>query len=104
MHEIDRSFRAKRMEAAERRARALRRRVLAGAAATVLVGLGAAAFVGRDYWLPAPDQPAATAQAPADTTAKPADEAVAKPRPVFVNPIIDLAGDPLIIRLAQASD
>jgi hypothetical protein len=96
MHEIDRSFRAKRVETAERHARAVRRRVAGSLLATLAVALAVGGYFGWRYWPSPPEQPAATAERPGDETAPTAAKA---PKPVFVNPIIDLAGDPLIIRL-----
>lgn len=97
MHEIDRSFRARRIRAAERQAQATRRRAVL-AALMVVLGV-AAGFAGWTYWPSGEAAVTATgAQVPGETAAdKP-------PKPVFVNPIIDLAGDPLIIRFAGASE
>jgi len=99
MHEIDRSFRAKRVAAEEKHARVLRRRIVAAALGVVALGLGGTAFLLREYWVPVPDAP------PADTETATTEPAVpALQKPVFVNPIIDLAGDPLIIRLGDSSE
>src|SRR5262245_21274987 len=99
MHEIDRSFRAKRVEAEERRAHRLRHRILGAAIGTTAIGLAGAGFFAWQYWVPKSEPPAAKTEAPAETAAPPAEQ-----KPVFVNPIIDLAGDPLIIRLGDASE
>ena len=53
MHEIDRSFRAKKVEAAERRVQSLRHRVVGGSAVAALIAvLGAGAFFTQPYWRP----------------------------------------------------
>src|SRR5690349_11391111 len=100
MHEIDRSFRAKRMEAAEKHAQTLRRRVVGSLVATLAVALAAGGYVGWRYWPSPPELPPASAEGPGGETAP---TAAKPPRPVYVNPIIDLAGDPLIIRLDSGS-
>ena len=96
MHEIDRSFRAKRVEAGERRARTLRRRIVVAAFGAVAIGLGGAGFLAFRHWAPAPEvtRPMRRRRSRRHQQKK----------PVFVNPIIDLAGDPLIIRLGDASE
>jgi murein DD-endopeptidase MepM/ murein hydrolase activator NlpD len=102
MHEIDRSFRAKRVEAADRRALTLRRRILAIVFAAPAVAIAAAGYFAWQY-LPSLRQPVETAEPAADPDAV-ADTADAKQKPVFVNPIIDLAGDPLIINLGDTGE
>ncbi|MDW6026566.1 peptidoglycan DD-metalloendopeptidase family protein [Mesorhizobium sp. BAC0120] len=97
MHEIDRSFRAKRVEAEERRARRLRQRILGAALGTAAIGFGSAGLLA--YWTPTPEAPASRTELPAQKIAPAAEQ-----KPVFVNPIIDLAGDPLIIRLGDAGE
>src|SRR5919108_3201457 len=99
MHEIDRSFRAKRVEAEERRARRLRQRILGAALGIAAIGLGGAGLLAWQYWVPESEAPAPKTEAPAETPVAPAEQ-----KPVFVNPIIDLAGDPLIIRLGDTSE
>jgi murein DD-endopeptidase MepM/ murein hydrolase activator NlpD len=67
---------------------------MAGALAAVAMGLGGAGFLAFRHWVPASE---VKIEAPTETAAP------AK-KPVFVNPIIDLAGDPLIIRLGDQSE
>lgn len=109
MHEIDRSFRAKRREAEEKRARGLRRRLVSAGLGTIVMGLGVGAFLTREHWLP--EWETRTAQTDIGTgdadkaagTGK--DVATRDPeKTVFVNPIIDLAGDPLLIRVGNSSE
>lgn len=102
MHEIDPSFRARRVAVEDKRARTLRRRIIGAGLAAVTVGLGAAAFVVARYW-PVEDRTTPVVQTdngvPATDVAPPETQ-----KPVFLNPIIDLAGDPLIIRLGDSSE
>lgn len=94
MHQIDDSFRRKRKEAREQQQRSLRRRVVFGVVACLLLVASAGAYAVMRHW----SGPASTLE----TKAKPVPQ---KPqRPVFVNAIVDLAGDPLIIHLGQAGE
>jgi murein DD-endopeptidase MepM/ murein hydrolase activator NlpD len=93
MHQLDDSFRRKRKQQQEERKRALRRRFSLAAAGCVVLTASAGAYFLSARWQPEPTS------AP---EAKPQAAAPEKPaRPVFVNAIVDLAGDPLIIRLGS---
>jgi len=93
MHQLDDSFRRKRKQQQEERKRSLRRRFSLAAAGCVVLTASAGAYFLSARWQPAPTG------AP---EAKPQAAAPEKPaRPVFVNAIVDLAGDPLIIRLGS---
>lgn len=103
MHEIDRSFRAKRVAAEEKRVHILRRRIVIAGLGAIAIGLGGAAFLTAPYWMPqdteTPLQTSETETPTAEPTPPPQQQ-----KPVFVNPIIDLAGDPLIIKLGDSAD
>jgi murein DD-endopeptidase MepM/ murein hydrolase activator NlpD len=96
MHEIDRSFRAKRVEAEERRARTLRHRLVGGSVVTAVVAaLGAGAFVTQPYWRPLLEG--------TERIAPPTQPASDGSKPIIVaSTNVDLPGDPLIIRLGEA--
>jgi len=97
MHQIDDSFRRKRRQAREERSRAMRRRLALAAAAITSVIAVAMLYLTCPGWR---SEEAATV---AETTAP--ESAAEKPkRPVFVNAIVDLAGDPLIIRLGSTAE
>jgi murein DD-endopeptidase MepM/ murein hydrolase activator NlpD len=97
MHQIDDSFRRRRRQAREERGRAARRKLMLTAAGIVTFAVLAAFYAGWFGWLS--DEAAIVADAPAP------EPAAEKPkRPVFVNAIVDLAGDPLIIRLGSTAD
>lgn len=109
MHEIDSSFRARRREAGEKRARALRRRLVSAGLGVVAIGLGIGGFLTRQSWLP--EWETQTTQTDVGTgdgdkaASAGKDAAVSEPeKTVFVNPIIDLAGDPLIINVGNSSE
>ncbi|MBA3448717.1 MAG: peptidoglycan DD-metalloendopeptidase family protein [Pseudaminobacter sp.] len=95
MHQIDDSFRRKRSQAREQRTRALRRRLAAAACLLLVAGAGVY-FVSTDRRSPPVETPKTEAAS---------ETVVEQPsRPVFVNAIVDLAGDPLIIRLGSAAE
>jgi murein DD-endopeptidase MepM/ murein hydrolase activator NlpD len=98
MHEIDRSFRARKVEAEERRVRGLRRRIITGSLAAVLVAAaGVGGFFTRQYWLPQFEQ--------IKQVALPQPPAPVPPKPIVVaSTNVDLPGDPLIIRLGGSAD
>ena len=96
MHQIDDSFRRKRKAARERRQQVLRRRIALGVAASLFLIVSAGVYVAIRNW----PGPAGTLE----SGAKPGEASPAAKRPVFVNAIVDLAGDPLIIRLGSAGE
>jgi murein DD-endopeptidase MepM/ murein hydrolase activator NlpD len=96
MHQIDDSFRRKRKEAREKEQRLLRRKVVLGAAACLLLVAAAGVYWAFRNWT----GPASTVE----TNAKPEGVPTKPKRPVFVNAIVDLAGDPLIIHLGSAGE
>ncbi len=109
MHEIDSSFRARRREAGEKRARALRRRLVSAGLGVVAIGLGIGGFLTRQSWLPEWETQTTQTDVGTGDDDKAAsagkDAAVSEPeKTVFVNPIIDLAGDPLIINVGNSSE
>ncbi len=96
MHQIDDSFRRKRKAARERRQQVLRRRIALGFAASLFLIVSAGVYVAIRNW----PGPAGTLE----SGTKPGEASPAAKRPVFVNAIVDLAGDPLIIRLGSAGE
>ena len=95
MHEIDRSFRAKKVEAAERRVQSLRHRVVGGSAVAALIAvLGAGAFFTQPYWRPLLNPP--------EQVVIPTEAAPEGSKPIIVaSTSVDLPGDPLTIRLGE---
>ena len=96
MHEIDASFRRKLSDAREKQQRLLRRRIFGAAAACLVLAVAAASyFVFEEHAGPrnrvAGDVTNPEPEAPKDT-------------PFVANAIIDLAGDPLIIRLGSSAE
>src|SRR3954470_13733548 len=96
MHEIDASFRRKLSDAREKKQRLLRRRIFGAAAACLVLAVAAASyFVIRNM-------PADKTEIAGDTTSPEPEEP--KETPFVANAIIDLAGDPLIIRLGSSAE
>ncbi|SFT72221.1 peptidoglycan DD-metalloendopeptidase family protein [Mesorhizobium sp. YR577] len=94
MHQLDDSFRKKRKQQEVERKRTLRRQIALAVSAGLVLAVSAGTYFLSGYWRP---------QAIETTETRPQAAAPEKPqRPVFVNAIVDLAGDPLIIRLGSA--
>ncbi len=81
MHEIDRSFRVKRVAAEEKRARTLRNRILAAGFGTVAIGLIGGGFVVGQYWAPDQETPITEEGTATADVAPPAAAAPAAPEP-----------------------
>ena len=96
IHEIDASFRRKLSEAREKQQRLLRRRIFGAAAACLVLAVAVASyFVFRNM-------PAHETEIAGDATNP--EPAKPKDTPFVANAIIDLAGDPLIIRLGSSAE
>jgi murein DD-endopeptidase MepM/ murein hydrolase activator NlpD len=96
MHEIDASFRRKLSDAREKRQLQLRRRIFGAGAACVVLAVATAS-----YFVFVNSRPQETPIAGDATEPEPAEP---KDRPFVANAIIDLAGDPLIIRLGSSAE
>src|SRR5882757_7805217 len=96
MHEIDASFRRKLSDAREKQQRLLRRRIFGAAAACLVLAVAAASYFVFENMRPPETQVAGD-------VANPEPEAP-KDKPFVANAIIDLAGDPLIIRLGSSAE
>jgi murein DD-endopeptidase MepM/ murein hydrolase activator NlpD len=97
MHQIDDSFRRKRRQAREERSRAARRRLMLAAAGIVIFAGLVGIYIAWPDWSSEDAAPVAEATVPEPAVEK-------QKRPVFVNAIVDLAGDPLIIRLGSTAE
>ena len=96
MHEIDASFRRKLSDAREKQQRLLRRRIFGAAAACLVLAIAAASY------FVIKDMRGGETQIAGDATNPEPEEP--KETPFVANAIIDLAGDPLIIRLGSSAE
>ena len=96
MHEIDASFRRKLSDAREKQQRLLRRRIFGAAAACLVLAVAAASYFVFENMRPQETQVAGDAASP--------EPEAPKDTPFVANAIIDLAGDPLIIRLGSSAE
>jgi len=96
MHEIDASFRRRLSDAREKQQRLLRRRIFGAAGGCLVLAIAAASY------FVIKDMRGSETQIAGDAT-NPEPEEPKKP-PFVANAIIDLAGDPLIIRLGSSAE